>query len=221
MGKFAQARLRMVEEQVVKRGVKDPAVIEAMGRVQRHRFVDESLARDAYKDKPLPIGYSQTISQPYIVALMSETLRVQPGDRVLEIGTGSGYQAAVLAEMGISVFSIERNPTLGKRARRLLDTLGYQKIATRVGDGTYGWREYSPFKGIIVTAGAPLTPSQLMDQLTDGGRLVVPVGTMKVQQLKVYEKQNDTFVSEDLGNCLFVPLIGAEGWSDNNGSSSL
>ena len=204
----------MVETQIRARGISDERVLEAMERVPRHLFVPESVRREAYEDYPLPIGHGQTISQPYIVALMTEALKIQPGDRVLEIGTGSGYQTAVFLELGAEVFSIERVPELAEEAKHKLEALGYTGFHIRVGDGTLGWPEEAPFKGIMVTAGAPDIPQPLKEQLADGGRMVIPVGDRFSQELLVVERKGDEFLIENLGGCRFVSLIGKYGWND-------
>jgi len=187
-----------------------PAVIAAMDRVERHEFVPEALRALAYEDRPLPIGYGQTISQPYIVALMTDLLELMPGDRVLEIGTGSGYQAAVLAELGLEVYSIEIVPELGDEAAARLDRLGYDKVATRVGDGYYGWPERALFDGLVVTAAAGHVPPPLIEQLKPGGRMVIPVGEpFRVQHLVLITKAADgTLRSRQLLPVRFVPLTG-------------
>jgi protein-L-isoaspartate(D-aspartate) O-methyltransferase len=187
-----------------------PAVIAAMDRVERHEFVPEALRALAYEDRPLPIGYGQTISQPYIVALMTDLLELMPGDRVLEIGTGSGYQAAVLAELGLEVYSIEIVPELGDEAAARLDRLGYDKVATRVGDGYDGWPERAPFDGLVVTAAAGHVPPPLIEQLKPGGRMVIPVGEpFRVQHLVLITKAADgTLRSRQLLPVRFVPLTG-------------
>ena len=187
-----------------------PAVIAAMDRVERHEFVPEALRALAYEDRPLPIGYGQTISQPYIVALMTDLLEPTAGDRVLEIGTGSGYQAAVLAELGLEVYSIEIVPELGDEAAARLDRLGYDKVATRVGDGYYGWPERAPFDGLVVTAAAGHVPPPLIEQLKPGGRMVIPVGEpYRVQQLVLVTKAADgSLRSRQLLPVRFVPLTG-------------
>jgi protein-L-isoaspartate(D-aspartate) O-methyltransferase len=187
-----------------------PAVIAAMGRVERHEFVPEALRALAYEDRPLPIGYGQTISQPYIVALMTDLLEPTAGDRVLEIGTGSGYQAAVLAELGLEVYSIEIVPELGDEAAARLDRLGYDKVATRVGDGYYGWPERAPFDGLVVTAAAGHVPPPLIAQLKPGGRMIIPVGEpFRVQRLVLITKAADgSLRSRQLLPVRFVPLTG-------------
>ena len=204
----------MVEEQIIGRGIKDPRVIAAMKKVPRHLFVEEALQSQAYSDHPLPIGEKQTISQPYMVALMTEALQLTGKEKILEIGSGSGYQAAVLAELAAKVFSMERIRTLAIRARKLLYELGYFNVEIRFSDGTYGWPEESPFDGITVTAGSPDIPQPLIDQLSDGGRLVIPVGDAFVQELIRITKTGGGIEREDLGGCRFVKLIGKHGWED-------
>ena len=213
LANYHNKRLHMVETQLIDRGITDHRVIRAMEKVPRHLFVDDALWPEAYDDHPLPIGEKQTISQPFIVALMTQALVLSGTERVLEIGTGSGYQTAVLGELAEQVFSIERVPSLAQRARNILDNLKYTNIVITVGDGTYGWREHAPYDGIIVTAGAPFAPKQLLQQLSTGGRLVIPVGDQVSQELKVYRKTDgDSFELEDLGGCRFVKLIGEHGW---------
>jgi len=202
----------MVEEQIVSRGIKDPRVIAAMKKVPRHLFVEEALQSQAYSDHPLPIGEKQTISQPYMVALMTEALQLKGNEKVLEIGAGSGYQSAILAELAERVFSIERIRALAIKARQLLYELGYINIEIKIFDGTYGWAEEAPFDGIIVTAGAPDIPQPLVDQLVIDGRLVIPVGDAYVQDLIRVTKTKEEMRREDLGGCRFVKLIGKYGW---------
>ena len=211
---FPKARLRMVEEQIIGRGIKDPRVIAAMKKVPRHLFVEEALQSQAYSDHPLPIGEKQTISQPYIVALMTEALRLEGRGKVLEIGTGSGYQTAVLAELAGKVFSIERIRSLTIKARKLVYELGYLNVEIKFSDGTSGWAEEGPFDAIIVTAGAPEIPQPLVDQLIIGGRLVVPVGDPYSQDLLRIIKTEQGMKKEDLGGCRFVKLIGRHGWEE-------
>jgi len=213
---FTHHREKMVNEQIIKRGIKDENVIRAMLKVERHRFVDKGLSNRAYQDTPLPIGCSQTISQPYMVALMTESLKINKDSIVLEVGTGSGYQAAILAELVKTVYTIEREHQLARRARKLLDELMYSNIVLKVDDGSLGWSSYAPFDGIIVTAGAPLVPRNLLEQLSDEGRIVIPVGDMRSQNLYVYEKDGDKFSSSEVCGCAFVPLVGAEGWSSDD-----
>jgi protein-L-isoaspartate(D-aspartate) O-methyltransferase len=211
---FSKTRLRMAEEQLLARGIKDPRVISAMKKVPRHLFVEEALQSQAYSDHPLPIGEKQTISQPYMVALMTEALQLKGNEKVLEIGAGSGYQTAVLAEMAEKVFSVERIRSLAIRARNLLFSLGYINIEIKIFDGTYGWLEQSPFDAIIVTAGAPEIPQPLIDQLAVGGRLVIPVGDASYQDLFRVTRTEEGIKKENLGGCRFVKLIGKYGWTD-------
>jgi protein-L-isoaspartate(D-aspartate) O-methyltransferase len=212
---FEKQRLRMVEEQIVRRGVKDPRVIEAMKQVPRHLFVDEALRNRAYDDSPLPIGEKQTISQPYMVALMSEALELSGGETVLEIGTGSGYQTAVLARLARRVYSIERIESLALRARRLLEETGAANVEIKVGDGSLGWRVRAPFDAILVTAGSPEVPQPLVEQLGPDGRLVIPVGDRHSQALlRVRRGRNGGTSKEELVECRFVDLHGAFGWPD-------
>lgn len=209
---FKTAREKMVLNQILNRGIKDSLVINAMKKVPRHLFVDEVLRHRAYDDYPLPIKEGQTISQPYIVALMTELLRLKGQEKVLEIGTGSGYQSAVLAEIASIVYSVERIPVLAKNAREVLDKLGYHNVMIKVGDGTYGWKDMEPFDGIIVTAAAPDIPQPLLEQLKDGGRLVIPVGDLFSQDLYIVEKRGNRFIKTTQTGVRFVKLIGAYGW---------
>jgi protein-L-isoaspartate(D-aspartate) O-methyltransferase len=205
----------MVQEQVIARGVSDQRVIDAMLRVPRHLFVPEALAAQAYSDFPLPIGERQTISQPYMVGAMSEALQLKGGEKVLEIGTGSGYQAAVLALLARQVFSLERIPLLARQARRTLDACGFARVNVRVTDGTFGWEDEAPFDGIVVTAGAPAIPQSYRNQLAIGGRLVIPVGDRVSQVLvRVTRLSEKSFREERLFGCRFVPLIGDHGWRE-------
>ncbi|MFW5837125.1 MAG: protein-L-isoaspartate(D-aspartate) O-methyltransferase [Desulfovibrionaceae bacterium] len=203
----------MVAEQLEGRGVADEAVLAAMRAVPRHMFVEEALAQRAYADRPLPIGHGQTISQPYIVARMSELLEVEPGASVLEIGTGSGYQAAVLAEMGAEVCTVERIRALYLAARELMVKLRYFRVRLKLDDGTMGWPEEAPFDRIMVTAGGPRVPEPLVDQLGDPGRMVVPVGSApRTQELKLVIKENGAVRVENKGAVAFVDLVGSHGW---------
>lgn len=209
------ARERMVEEQLARRGITDPRVLMAMRFIPRHLFMEENFWGRAYGDHPLPIGQGQTISQPFMVALMTQTMKVKEDDRVLEIGTGSGYQAAILAKLAKKVFTIERHGVLAKRAREAFDQLNIHTIAIRIGDGTIGWSEYAPYNGIVVTAGSPDVPQPLLDQLSeDGGRLVIPVGGRGFQQLKVITRNGDSWTTTEEVGCTFVPLVGKHGWSE-------
>ncbi len=213
LARFARERERMVQEQVVGRGITDPRVQEAMGRVPRHCFVEEALQDRAYGDHPLPIGEGQTISQPYMVARMSELLELTGTEKVLEIGTGSGYQAAVLAGLAARVCTVERVPRLAERARQTLEGLGYRNVWVRTANGTLGWPDQAPFDRVIVTAGAPEVPPPLLEQLRDGGRLVMPVGDAGSQVLQVVDKEDGRIrVTHDSG-CVFVKLIGKYAWS--------
>ena len=209
---WAKARAHMVTGQLERRGVCEPRVLDAMRHVPRHMFVPPDHRAGAYEDRALPIGNGQTISQPYMVAIMSAALGPVAGTRVLEIGTGSGYQAAVLAELAAEVITIERRPELGETARRTLASLGYANITVIVGDGSLGHTPCAPYGGIVVTAGAPRVPASLKAQLADGARLVVPVGSQEHQNLLVIERAGDTFVEVRAEACVFVPLIGCEGW---------
>jgi protein-L-isoaspartate(D-aspartate) O-methyltransferase len=201
----------MVETQIENRGVSDPLVLEAMRSVPRHEFVPEEYLDQAYADHPLPIGFGQTISQPYIVALMSEALGVEPGDKVLEIGTGSGYQAAVLAQMGMQVYTVEIIPELAERAQGVLEDLGYSDVAVLNADGYFGWEEHAPYDAIIVTAAPDHLPQPLASQLKEGGRLVIPIGPIgAVQTLWQFEKVNEELEATNLGGVRFVPLTGGK-----------
>jgi protein-L-isoaspartate(D-aspartate) O-methyltransferase len=202
----------MVSTQIEARGIHDQRVLEVMRKVPRHLFIGEALRDQAYGDFPLPIGEGQTISQPYIVAEMTQALELSKDDRVLEIGTGSGYQTAILAELAYRIYTIERVRELFVRARKLLDELGYHNVVARCSDGTLGWRDESPFEAIIVTAGAPEVPEKLLQQLTSGGRLIIPVGNRFSQTLLKIRKDEDGIHKIDLGGCRFVKLIGEHGW---------
>jgi protein-L-isoaspartate(D-aspartate) O-methyltransferase len=208
------ARQRMVDSQLVARGIRDPLVLEAMRSVPREAFLAARQAASAYDDGPLPIGEGQTISQPYIVAFMDEAVEPRVGDRALEIGTGSGYSAAVLASIVGEVYTVERIPALADAAGRRLAELGYRTVRVRCGDGTLGWPEHAPYDVIIVTAGGPRVPPALLDQLAPGGRLVMPVGDNPyVQQLvRIRRRADGTVVEDALAPVAFVPLIGAQGW---------
>ena len=210
---FRRSRERMVREQIEARGVSDPQVLRAMRKVPRHLFVEEALTPQAYEDHPLPLGHGQTISQPYVVGWMTELLAVAPGMRVLEIGTGSGYQAAVLAELGAYVFTVERVRPLYAQARRRLEDLRYLKVRFKLDDGTLGWPEEAPFDRILVTAGGPKIPDPLRAQLADPGRMVIPVGAgRRSQTLVVVRKENGRVEEQELGGVMFVDLVGAHGW---------
>ena len=205
-------RDRMVQDQLVVRGVKDTRVLQAMRKTPRHLFVEEAFAMRAYGDYPLLIGEKQTISQPFMVGYMVEALALTNKDRVLEIGTGSGYQTAVLAEICQKVLSIERIKSLAKKARQLLESLGYHNFQILIDDGSIGWAEKAPFEAIIVSAAAPQVPAPLCEQLAEGGRLVIPVGTEKSQTLRLIYKKNGEIFEEEKFGCTFVKLIGKYGW---------
>ncbi len=209
---YEGARERMLESQIRARNVRDSRVLEAIRRVPRHLFVEEALRDRAYLDKALPIGEKQTISQPYMVAAMSEALDLDGRERVLEIGTGSGYQTAVLAELAESVFSVERIAAFVPVARQRLESLGYYNVLIKVGDGTIGWTEHAPYDAILVTAGAPQVPRPLLEQLKIGGRLVVPIGPEEAQSLLRVRRDEKGWHEEDLGECRFVKLVGRHGW---------
>ncbi len=210
--KYARQREEMVKRQIEARHISAAHVLAAMRKVPRHLFVSEALRHKAYEDYPLPIGEQQTISQPFIVAEMTQALDLGPNDRVLEIGTGSGYQAAILAEIAYRVYTIERLHPLYIQTRRLFDRLKYHNIVMRYTDGTKGWKSESPFDAIIVTAGAPQTPQALVDQLAPGGRMVIPVGDQYAQDLIKITKGPGGIRHHNLGGCRFVKLIGEEGW---------
>ncbi len=208
-----QARRQvMVVAQLRERGIRDPRVLEAMGRVPRHEFVPSDRRDDAYGDFPLPIGEGQTISQPYIVAAMLEALALREEDSVLEIGTGSGYQAAILCELSRTVYSMERHASLSDRAGKMLKRLGYTNFELRTGDGSQGWPEASPFDGIVVAAAVPRVPVALFEQLREGGRLILPVGSQVSQELQLIRKQTGVAMLTHLDGCRFVPLVGSGGF---------
>lgn len=207
----------MVQEQVVGRGITNPRLIETLLKIPRHLFVQEAMAAQAYSDGPLPIGEKQTISQPYMVALMTDLLELTSNDHVLEIGTGSGYQTAILASLVRRVWTIERIRPLAMQARKVLDSLHLLNVNIKVGDGTLGWSEEGPFDAILVTAGAPAIPETLAKQLAPGGRLVIPVGDESNQTLLRIRKAADGTLSQETGiGCRFVPLIGQQGWQMNS-----
>jgi len=206
-------RKRMVEEQLIPRGIKNQRVLEALRKVERHKFVPQDLRSSAYADFPVPIGEGQTISQPYIVGLMTEYLNVTDQDKVLEIGTGSGYQTAILAELAKEVYSIERFETLARKTEALLNELGYKNIKIKVGDGTLGWPESAPFDKVVITAASPKIPLPLTEQLKENGKLVLPLGENFSQVLTLVEKTKGKLKSTDICGCVFVPLVGKYGWS--------
>jgi len=214
---FDIARRRMVETQIVARGISDSRVIEAMLKVPRHLFVEEAMSAQAYSDTPLPIGEKQTISQPFMVALMTELLQLNGSEKVLEIGTGSGYQAAILATIANRVYTVERIRVIALRARKALDSVGLLNVNIKIGDGSDGWESEAPFDAIIVTAGAPDIPDALIAQLNPGGRLVIPVGDQFEQTLvRVTKRDDGSILREDSVACRFVKLIGKFGWASND-----
>lgn len=210
---FAKMRERMVEEQLVRRGIKDAEVLRAMRTVERHLFVPEAHRGSAYNDYPLPIGEGQTISQPYMVALMTDLLDISKEEKALEVGTGSGYQAAVLSELAKEVYTIEIIEPLGKSADERLKKLGYHNVHVRVGDGYAGWPEKAPFDGIVVTCACPEAPGPLVEQLAEGGKMVIPIGkTLSYQTLVLFEKKKGKLHRMDITGCVFVPLLGEHGY---------
>jgi protein-L-isoaspartate(D-aspartate) O-methyltransferase len=213
----ARRRERMVQDQLVGRGIRDERVLAAMRQVPRDRFVKDDDARRAYADEAVPIPVGQSISQPYMVARMTELLAVRPGDRILELGTGSGYQAAVLAELGARVTTLERHPELADSARRRLEALGYgDRVTVRLADGSLGDPTHAPYDGIIVTAAAPTIPVELRDQLADGGRLVIPVGPRDLQTLTRVVRHGNDWRETPHGQCVFVPLVGPGGFPERD-----
>jgi len=205
---LAAERQRMVDEQIARRGIRDQRVLAAMRKIERHRFVSEAQRSGAYEDHPLPVGEGQTISQPYIVALMTEALALQGDERVLEVGTGCGYQTAILAELAAEVYSVEILPRLAEQARATLEDLGYRNVHIRLGDGSEGWAEHAPYQGILVTAAPPQVPPALLEQLAEGGRLVIPVGVQS-QELELHTRRPEGFRVERLAAVRFVPLVGS------------
>lgn len=211
MGRFEEERREMIEL-LRSRGIDDERLLQAMGKIERHLFVSEPFVNRSYDDTALPIAKQQTISQPYTVAFMTQELSVKPGARILEVGTGSGYQAAILAEMGCKVYTIERHVDLLLQARKMFEKLGY-RIGSKAGDGTIGWTEFAPYEGIVVTAAAPNVPEPLLQQLADDGRLVIPVGDMDIQDLHVIVRMGESFEKKVIRGFKFVPLIGKKGWN--------
>jgi len=209
---LAELRTRMVEEQLRSRGIRDPRVLATMAKVPREEFIASGDLKDAYGDHPVPIGAGQTVSQPYIVAAMVEALELQPTDRVLEVGTGTGYEAAILGELAAEVWTIERHEELANKAREILARLGYANVHIVYGDGSLGLPEHAPFQGILVAAAAPRIPESLVAQLADGGRLVVPVGDRYEQQVHIVRKEGQEIAVTTHDLCRFVPLVGAQGW---------
>ncbi|MFZ2098443.1 MAG: protein-L-isoaspartate(D-aspartate) O-methyltransferase [Anaerolineales bacterium] len=213
---YADLRHRMINEQIIARGIQDERVLDALNRVPRHWFVPEEYAHIAYSDSPLPIGDGQTISQPYIVALMTELLELEGEEIVLEVGTGSGYQAALLAYLARRVHTIERHANLAEKAEKVLMRLGLTNVSVHVGDGSLGLPKYSPYQAIIVTAAAPRVPQQFFDQLDEGGRLVIPEGGIGGQILDRWRKQGGEYKQEHIAPVAFVPLRGQQGWKENS-----
>ena len=211
---YRLAREKMVKTQLIARGIRDPGVLKAMGTVPRDRFVEEAIVGEAYNDHPLPIGNKQTISQPYIVALMTEALELTGEENTLEIGTGSGYQTAILAELSRKVYTVERIRALMVKARQTLQELDYTNILFKAFDGTLGWAEYQPYDAIMVTAGSPKIPQPLLDQLADDGRLIIPIGDKYSQDLIKVTNKNGNYIKENLGGCRFVDLVGIHGWKE-------
>jgi protein-L-isoaspartate(D-aspartate) O-methyltransferase len=211
---YRLARERMVKNQLIPRGIADENVLRVMGKIQRHLFVEEALVGEAYNDHPLPIGHKQTISQPYIVALMTAALELAGKEKVLEIGTGSGYQTAILAELSDKVYTVERIDPLLEKSKSLLQSLGYTNIYFKAYDGTLGWEDFAPYDAIMVTAGAPKVPEPLLKQLADGGRMLIPIGNKYSQDLIKVTRVEDRFVEKSFGGCRFVDLIGEHGWKD-------
>jgi len=210
---FKTLRERMVDYQLIPRGINNRLVLDAFRKIERHKFVPEEFLDGAYGDHPLPIGSGQTISQPFIVALMTESLGLTGKERVLEIGTGSGYQTAILAELAKEVYSVERIPALAERTSEILSALGYKNISIDVKDGSLGWPEHAPYDAIVVTASCPGKPATLLGQLKDNGRLVAPIGAAFGQILTLFTKKKGAIVADELCGCMFVPLIGIEGWN--------
>jgi protein-L-isoaspartate(D-aspartate) O-methyltransferase len=213
---YAALRKRMVDEQLIPRGINNPKVLDVFRKIERHKFIPEDLHLNSYADFPTPIGEGQTISQPYIVALMTQCLGLTGQEKVLEIGTGSGYQTAILAELSKDVYSIERSAGLSKRAQAVLIELGYTNIKIRIGDGSLGWAEEAPFDRIIITAAAPRVPLPLTEQLKENGKLILPLGESFSQILTLIEKRKDKFESSEICGCVFVPLVGKYGLRKDN-----
>ncbi len=212
---FAKLRERMVEEQLKPRGINDPLVLQVFSEVERYRFVPEEFRASSYADYPINIGEGQTISQPFIVAIMTQALELNPQDKVLEIGAGSGYQTAILAELAKEIYSVERIESLAKNAEALLSELGYKNIKIKIGDGTLGWEEKAPFDKIIITAASPRIPLPLAQQLAENGKLILPLGDSFSQVLTLVEKKADQLLRQEICSCIFVPLVGKYGWKEN------
>lgn len=217
---YERARQRMIRYQIKGRGIRDLPLLAALGEVPREEFVAPAFRPAAYRDGPIPIGYGQTISQPYVVAMMTAALHLEAGDRILEVGTGSGYQAAVLAAMGAEVYTIERHGGLAQQARQTLERLDFEQVHLRIGDGSQGWPEAAPFEGILVTAAGPTIPTPLLEQLQVGARLIIPVEESKGRQilLAITRRGDGRYDRKELGEVAFVPLIGRDGWDDEQGT---
>ncbi|MBI5418012.1 protein-L-isoaspartate(D-aspartate) O-methyltransferase [Candidatus Poribacteria bacterium] len=211
---YVTLRNKMVDEQIVKKGIRNKRVLDAMRKVPRHLFVNIPLDIRAYGDYPLPILEGQTISQPFMVAFMTELLNIAPEHKILEIGTGSGYQTSILSELAEKVYTIERHPALVLKAREIFNKLNCHNIVMKAGDGTLGWKEFSPFDRILVTAGAPELPEKLISQLSDNGKMVIPVGDSALQKLMSIEKINGQIKINEHSACIFVPLVGKYGWKE-------
>lgn len=209
---YKMLRENMVNSQIKARGINDEKILQSMRKIPRHLFVPEQQRTYSYEDFPLPIGEGQTISQPHIVALMTEMLQLQENNKVLEIGTGSGYQTAILSKIAKEVYTVEKIEHLGLKAEKLFEELGYKNIKVKIGDGTEGWNEYAPYDGIIVTAGSPQIPKPLIEQLSENGRIVIPIGDAFSQDLIVAQKIKGKLIKKIVCGCVFVPLIGRHGW---------
>lgn len=216
---YIASREKMVREQIVSRGIKNQQVINVFRKVPRHKFIDQQYWKEAYSNYPLPLTHGQTISQPYIVALMTELLELYADEKVLEIGTGSGYQTAILAELTKTVYTVERWPELSQAAQQTLQELGYKNIQLQIGDGSTGWQEHAPYDRIMVTASAPNIPQPLIDQLKENGKIVMPLGSNFGQDLVVGEKHKGEIKIFNYGKCVFVPLIGDFGWAKEKESA--
>jgi len=216
---YESQRRAMIDDQLRRRGISDPRVLEAMLAVPRHEFVPLAAVGLAYQDRPVPIGEAETISQPYMVAVMTQAASIQPGDKALEVGAGSGYQAAILAHLGAKVYAVERSYRLVELARARLARLGYEDVEVIWGDGTEGYAAAAPYQAILVTAGAPRIPDPLRDQLDDGGRLLIPVGDFRQQTLYLVTRRGGEFATRVLDPCQFVPLVGRYGWPEDPGTT--
>ena len=212
---YERLRTEMVQKFVIDAGIRNEVTISAMRRIPRHLFVESALVHQAYSGASLPIGFGQTISHPTTVAWMTDALEIKEGEKVLEVGTGSGYQAAVLAQMGAKVFTIERIAQLAEKARKIFSELGYFSIAVQIGDGTMGWTQYAPFDKIMVTAGSPEIPDALINQLADNGKLIIPVGNINDQNYQIIVRENNLIKTSSTKSGSFVPLIGRKGWKKN------